>query len=263
MKVSAYLSEKKEHLILITVLIWIVGIVLSFFYVLSYLVTPFGSLFLFLAFLVFLMHLGTRIATFPGAYFIWLRIIERNNLKTISSQTCKRLEILTLILLLIKDSNFKEIYERLTLQTLSSLPKCFERILRNLRSLKSLKLSQDQDFIFEHLSRLVQCLKEIKFFANHANFDLYSFLMKPSFLREIKFLNTDALNEALQLSEVLYNVLRDNFKETASFKDLVNMCNFKAQVPLGSIDYMRAEVLDKFQAEQTWVTSLDGTKIDW
>ena len=261
MKISAYLSDHKEHLILIAVLIWIIGIIFSLFYLLSYLITSYGSIFLFLCFLVFLFHLGTRVATFPGAYSIWLRIIERSNMKSISMQACKRLEILMMILLLIKDSNFIEIYDRLAFSTLQSIPKYLDRIQRNLSNLKPTGLIPEQDLIESNIARLLKSLQDIK--MPNENLTLYNFLSKPRLIRKPEFSNLNSVNDALEVSDILYNILKNFIKEPDSFKDLAKSLNFKAQVPLGSIDYMRFDVIDKFKAEQVWVTALDGTKIDW
>lgn len=264
MSILTYFRENKEKLILFSILSWILGIIFTFFYGLSYILTTYGSLFLFCIFLSLLFHLGTRIATFPGAYIFWLRTIERSNLKTISSQTCKKLEILTVILLFIKDSSFEEIYERLTFNTLRTLPKAFEKITRNLKALKIGGLSEEQEFLLEKFGKLINCLSEIKFVVkNNEKKDLYEFLLNPAVYREVKFINTESLNEAFLVSDELYSTLRGHLKDTESFKDLVKFLNFKLEVPLGSIDYMRNDLIEKMSADNIWVTSEDGTKIDW
>lgn len=263
MSILAYIKEKKEKLILFTILLWILGIILTIFYVLSFILTIFGSLFLFCVMLYILFYLGTRLATFPGAYIFWLRILERSNLKTISSQTCKKLEILTLVLLCIKEANFDEVFKRLTFNTLKTLPKSFEKITKNLKALKSGGLSSQQEFLLENFGKLLNCLAEIRFKSRNKEESLYDFLLKPELYREIVFTNTNSLNDAFMVTDLLYETLRENLKDPESFKDLVKQLNFKAEVPLGSIDYMRNELIDKMNAENIWVTSEDGNKIDW
>ena len=264
MSILSYTKEHKEKLILLSILSWVLGIIFTFFYAISYILTTFGSLFLFSVFLSLLFHLCTRIATFPGAYILWLRTIERSNLKTISSQTCKKLEILTVILLFIKDSNFQEVYERLTFNTLKTLPKAFEKITSNLKALKAKGLSEDQELLLERFGRLINCLGEIKFTVkNNEKKDLYEFLLNPALYREIQFTNTESLNEAFSVSDLLYSTLKGHLKDPESFKDLLKFFNFRAEVPLGSIDYMRNDLIEKMSADNVWVTSEDGTKVDW
>lgn len=263
MSILAYIKEKKEKVILLSILLWILGIVVAIFYVLSYILTIFGSLFLFCVLLYVLFYLGTRLATFPGAYIFWLRIIERSNLKTVSSQACKKLEILTLVLLFIKEANFDEIFKRLTFNTLKTIPKTFEKIMKNLEALRSQGLSDEQEFLVENFGKLLNCLAEIKFKSKNKEESLYDFLLKPESYREIVFTNINSLNEAFMVTDLLYENLRENLKDPESFKDLLKQLNFKAEVTLGSIDYMRNDLIDKMKAENIWVTSEDGNKIDW
>ena len=69
MNIIAYAKEQKDKIIIAVLVLWLFGALFIGFYILSYFITSLGSLFLFFVLIFILLYFGTRLATFPGAFF--------------------------------------------------------------------------------------------------------------------------------------------------------------------------------------------------
>lgn len=263
MKVLTFFKENKDKIILGVIVLWLLSIIFSIFYILSYIVTSYGSFFLFFISLGFLVHFCTRVATFPGAYCLWRRTMEKSALQTIATSTCKKLEILNAVLLAIQDEDFQSIYDRVSLNTIQSIPKHFERIMRNLEYVRTTKINEEQLETLNLFNNLHHSLQNIKVTSKSCDFNLYGFLSSPKVYRNVSTESNEEVQVALNLVNSLYGAIRKSIKEPESFKEFIGSLNIRKSALFGSLSYMRNDIIDKLKAEQIWITSFDGCKIDW
>jgi hypothetical protein len=255
------LRSHKDSLILGFLFLWALLILFSIFYVISYVTTVPGALLLFCISLFGLFFIATRLATFPGAYSFWRKTLERSCMQSISTNLAKKLDILSLVLQCLQDNSLCEIYERVSLSTLQSVPRALERVVRNLAASESSTPAQ-QEFL-QVLTALVRLLKEIKFTTKRGEESFYAFLVAPVVHRKVESVNCEQVKSAIDCIGQAYMMLIRELKQPETIRKMISWANPCRPVLLGSIDYMRNDVVERLKAEQVWVTASDGVQLDW
>ena len=147
----------------------------------------------------------------------------------------------------IEENNFVNVYDRISFNTISSIPRILERVIKNLEYVKSLGCTEDQEKMLELLKSLDQGLKTIKFSAKKTENSLFSFLSTPKLYREVQFLNLEEVSLVLSTINKVQVILQNKSKDPGSIKEYLN---FGETVIFGSLDYMRSDIIHKLKAEQ-------------
>ena len=213
--------------------------------------------------IVALVYVATRLATFPGAYFIWRRTLEKSCYQSIAQVTLKRLEVIYFVLECIRDGNFTMIYDRISFSTLQSIPRQFEKIIRNYEDLTAISITPQQSEMLASLKSLQHRLRSIKFTVGASEHSLYSFLNSPKLYAKVNFPDADDTSQALASASSAQSLILASLKDPESLHDFLRLLHFREPLLFGSLDYMRIDLMHKLQAEQVWVTSFDGCQIDW
>lgn len=260
MNIIGFFKDNRDKFVILVLLTWVLTGLFIIFYILSYFVTVLGSLLVFIMLVMSLIYFATRIATFPGAFFLWRRTLEKSCLHKISINAQSKLEILKFMLICIQESTFHTIYDRISFHTLQSIPKTLEKIIKNLEYLKTISITPEQSKALNLFLALDQSIKKIILSVKNREKSLYMFLIDPKVYTNPVFNSTDEVKIAIELCNSIQILIQQSIKDTNTLKDLLN---FRQPVLFGSLDYMRSEVINKHKAEQVWIESYDKTKIDW
>ena len=164
--------------------------------------------------------------------------------------TQKNLEILCFVLECVQESNFLAIYDRISFHTLKSIPKLIEKLILNLESLKTVSISEDQTTFLSLLTSLNQSIQLINFTTKKTEISLYSFLKNPKLHRDARFTSSEEISQSLSLITKLQQIIQKSIKEPNSIKDYLKWLNFKSPLLFGSMDFMRNDIINKYNAEQ-------------
>lgn len=261
MGLFTYVKTHKDSIILGIVALWLIGCTYVGFYILSYFVTTIGAVVVFVSVIALLIYFLSRLATFPGGYYIWRRTLEKSCCTNIVQITQKNLEVLSFLLECVKENCFETIYDRVSFGTLQSIPKQIERIVKNYEGLE-VSISPEQLTILTGFQSIQACLKSLNFTSGQLEQNLYDFLLNPKLYRKALFPSTDSIPQALQTISSIQSILTHALTEKITCKDIINFFTSKEFFLFGSLDYMRTDVITKLEAEQIWITSFDGCKLD-
>ena len=233
-KIIKYLTL--SGLILITsILIFII------FYLLSYIITPIGSIICFILLCYLSLKQILRIIIFPGTAWHWRRAIEKSYATLITTQLRYRINELKAFLQLSSTNPQSRNY--------CNLPSIIEYINNTISVLKSI---QEQSNINIYQENLLSILLDLNKHLENIEFKYLD--QTISLLLWCKDLPCNiekitVISESPQIPQELLNRLDLLLKKSDSL--------FK------SLEYMRTDLMNNIRSEQIWLEMDDHVKIDW
>ena len=230
-----------------------------FFYYLSYIVTGLGSIILFILLLWSILRLAVKILVFPGSCWFWKRSIEASLCIEMSNQIYYKIRDLRLYLQSIQNQ------ERFSYQTNS--PALIDSLLERINSLKEFtKTSKFQERFFINLDDMRKYMKETVVIVNSANSrNIWDWLQERLSYPDpddVVFEDYPDCLQAKKLIKLCSELEESLYKSCGTVKNMQKVTRWLFDDTLGSIHYLRADLLKRFNCEQIWVTS-NKIKIDW
>ena len=218
----------------------IITILFIVFYALSYWITSFGSLLLFILLAYASLRILVFFALFPGCFPLWSRsVLRKYSTTTTLTLRHQAHEFCSILQNLKSDSNPRLSSELVS--TINSLNSSSE----NLQTLKiSNTLTPGQQELLTILQKTLSSLSQIRLIHSQQTCTLKEwFISKPCVPKKCEF-------------------DKDSLIIDPSFAELDRVLREKTQV-FASLDYMRADLLNTFKCKRTELEMNDKVKIDW
>ena len=233
--------------------------ILLFFYYLSSITTNLGSIILFFLFLWYLLRLVVKILVFPGSCWFWKRSIEASFCVQMSNQIFYKIRDFRLYLQSIQNQE-RFSYKICIPSIINSLTERFDYIKENA------KISKFQETLYLNLEDMRKSMKETIVIINSTNsYNLWDWFQERINLCEPNDIVFEDYPDCLQAKKLikLCSDMEDSLlKSCGPAKFLQKFTRWLLDDTLGSIDYLRADLLKRFNCEQIWVNGIK-TKIDW
>ena len=233
-------------------------------------VTAPGSLLTFLVLLWLTILAVVQVLVFPGSFRFWRRSLESHFCREMTEQLYHRTRDMQVALEILLDRSSEKDKSDFLPKAMESTSH-FKRMLASITySFKTLEtdgtLTTDQTVLLGKLTTLQNALEEASIMMSQSeNCSLWDWLETNE--EETDWLNVvfedfptnAAATRALELCADLQTHLYQSCGPVPAFRRLKR---WLYDTTLGSIDYMRVELLSRFNAEQVWVEAEDGVKID-
>ena len=245
--------------LLVCVVLTLLSLSMIFLYYLSYIITSPGSVLLFLISLWLLLRLAVKILVFPGSCWFWKRSIEASFCVEMSNQVYYKVRDLRLYLQSIQSQ------DHFSYQTNSSA--LIDSLTERLTSVKECaKLSKAQEALYRRLEEMKNLLQETIVIINSADsFNMWEWLQTHANLPEPNNIVYEDYPDCVQAKKVirLCTELEESlYKSCGNAKIMQKVRRWAFDDTLGSIHYLRGDLLKRFNCEQIWV-QCDKSKIDW
>lgn len=235
--------------IIVSILIILFLLLVGICYILSYLITYLGSILLLILLLWMIFKSLTKLLVFPGSYKLWLRMIECNFSKELSTQASTKLSHLIIFL-----QSFKHHQAELPFSesTVRLFPKLITTLINNFVQIElEDTITNDQRLLLRLLQDLRAQLSTIKVKSLDNNFlTIWEVIENPEF--------DSYIGEGSEIDSCV-----------KSLNDIIRLINDKADRSmlrggylLGTENYMRVDLMRRFRCEQFWITGSEGAKID-
>lgn len=210
------------------------------FYALSYWITPFGSILLFILLAYGSLRIFVFFAIFPGCFPLWSRSVLRKYSSTTTLTLRHQAQEFCSILQNLKSDSKPSLSSDL-IPTIQSL-NCS---LENLQTLKiSDTLTPIQQELLTLLQKILSSLSQIRLIHSEKIFTLKEwFFSKPCTPKKCQF-------------------DKDSLIIDPAFSELDRVLREKPQV-FASLGYMRADLINTFNCKRTELEMSDKVKIDW
>lgn len=244
---------------LILVVLLLLTLAILLFYYLSYLITGPGSILISLVCLWLLLRLAVRILVFPGSCWFWKRSIEASFCVEMSNQVYYKVRDLRLYLQSIQNQ------ERFSYQTNSSV--LIDSLLDRLKSMNdSKKFSKSQENLYKRLIEIKTSLQETIVIVNSADsFTVWDWVQEKANKPEPQDIVFEDYPDCLQVKKAIkYCTDLENglFKSCGAAKFSQKIKRWLFDDTIGTIHYLREDMVRRFNCEQVWVTC-GKFKIDW
>ena len=244
--------------LVVSILLILALIIFSIFYLLSYLLTTIGSILLLIFSFWLLLRLAAKILVFPGSCWFWKRSIEASFCYELSNNVFYKIRDLRQYLQAIQNQ------ERFNLQSNSSV--LIESLIERIQSIASYsKLSNLQTTFVNRLENLKGILQEtMVIIDSRSSKNMWEWLqerVERSDPNDIVYEDYPDCNQAKRLIK-LCNELEQGLLDscgTATSRKKIYRWLFDDSI--GSISYMREDIIRRYNCEQIWVTS-NKLKID-
>ena len=245
--------------LLVCVVLFFLSLSLTFLYYLSYLLTGPGAMLLFLVSLWLLLRLTVKILVFPGSCWLWRRSIESSFCVEMSNQVYYKMRDLRLYLESIQNQ------EHFSYQTNSSA--LIDSLTERLTSVKEYaKLSKLQEALYRKLEEMKNSLQETTVIVNSAeSYSMWDWLKEHLNLSEPGNIVYEDYPDCVQAKKIIHlcaDLEESLYKSCGNAKIMQMVRRWAFDDTLGSIHYLRGDLLRRFNCEQVWV-QCDKTKIDW
>lgn len=219
------------------VILVLLTIVFSIFYLVSYLVTAVGALLLFVIFVHSLARFLIRVVVFPGSNWYFRRTIEKNFANITAHQLQHRLFELNSFLHLSPNRSKSHI----------NLPMIIETISNIAFTLQSLEIRMQTT---PGQKKLLQNLLELTEYLNTLTVNYFE--------KKVPLLDW-CRDQPCPIEEITLDPLLANPKALDELEVILK----KPSELFGFLDYMRVDLMNRFDCEQVWLEMNDHTKIDW
>lgn len=261
------MEEPKKNLNTVLIILCLTSLsIISFLFYLLYLIskllTPIGSVIIFLLLLFSTARLLIRLSVFPGSFWLWKRSIESHFCREMCLQLLQKVQDLRRCLEMILDKC--EESERIEFidQCIESTPYAKRMITTIIETYNIQKQSNNITIYGESLLNLLtvfqKSLSDCKIIAESKETDVWSFIDEAiegkdwvGIVLEDYPSNGNA-NKALIACVDLENRLLESCGETGVLKK-IHRWLFDSS--LGTIDQMRLELESKYHCEQIWIDS--------
>ncbi|CAG9319000.1 unnamed protein product [Blepharisma stoltei] len=216
-----------------------------------------------------LLSYAAQYIIFPGSSWFWQRSIESSYCKELTHQLYLKVKTLRTYLENLFPEIARENLDNSNFQQTTNIPyicTLFESVIDNLQTLEPNKISKKQKRLLNLLLSLKRGLEETNIIINsHEELNLWKWMNIKSERNEPESIVLEDYPQNDQISSVMKIIAETESALYESFGDLSFLKRARRwwfDDTLGSKDYMRADLLKRFNAEQLWITSLDGAKID-
>jgi len=233
-------------------------------------VTGPGALVTFLALLWLTISTIVQVLVFPGSFRFWRRSLESHFCREMTEQLFHRAkDMQTALEILLDRSSEKDKSDFLpkAMDSTSHFKRMLASITYSFRALETEgTLTKDQAGLLQKLTALQAALEEASILMSQSEgCSLWDWLETNE--EETDWLNVvfedfptnAAASRALELCIELQNHL---FQSCGPVPPLRRFKRWLYDTTLGSIDHMRVELLSRFNAEQVWVETEDGSQLD-
>lgn len=234
------------------------SVTFSVFYILSYMLTSFGSLALFVFSIWLFLRLVAKILVFPGSCWFWKRSIEANFCHELSNNVFYKVRDLRQYLLAIKNQ------DRFNLQSNSSV--LIESVIERFQSIAGYsKLSRFQSRFVDQLEELRKTLQDTMVIIDSScSKSLWEWLQErvsrsdPS---DIVYEDYPDCHQAKRLIKICEELESGLLKSCGTTTTRKRLSRWLFDDTIGNIHYMREDLIRRYSCEQIWVTS-NNAKID-
>ena len=240
-------------------LLSLLSLVLLFFYYLSFICHWYGSVLLFFVMFWLLLRLAVKILVFPGSCWFWKRSIEASFCVEMTNQVYYKVRDLRQYLQSIQNQ------ERFALQ--SNSPVLIESLTDRLKGVRNNnKLSKLQEDLLRNLEDMKKLMQETMVIVDsqHSR-SIWDWIQERANRGEPSDIVYEDYPDCLQAKKLikLCTELEEGLlKSCGTAKFTQKLKRWLVDDTLGSIHYLREDLLKRFQCEQLWIQS-DTSKIDW
>jgi hypothetical protein len=245
--------------LLLLILLLLFSLFFFLFYCLSYIFHWYGSLFLFLLFLYLLLRFAVSLLVFPGSCWFWQRSIEANLCVEMTHQVFYKLRELRLYLQAIQNQ------ERAALN--SNTPVLVDSLAERLAAVgRQQRLSSSQQGLLSRLEALKSLLQEtlVVVDSQHSR-SLWDYLLQRvshGEARDVVYEDYPDCSQAKKIVSLCEAMENSLLQSCGTVKFTKKVRRWLTDNTLGSIHYLREDLLKRFPCEQVWVQS-EGVKVDW
>lgn len=217
-------------------------------YFISLYLTIYSSIFLFVlstwSFTKFIINL----LVFPGSYRFWQRIIEFHYSQELSEQTVHKLKNLKNYLKTLQDPNSAP---PLPDHSIRLFQKLILTLINNFSLLESDRLiTQDQQILLFHLKDLKNSLVNTKVnFFDGFRMSIWDLIENPD--QGVSLEDKENIEESVKICDKIAEMINQNAQRSM----------LRGGYLLGTLEYMRADLLKRFVCEQFWVDN-QGVQLD-
>ncbi|OMJ94397.1 hypothetical protein SteCoe_2449 [Stentor coeruleus] len=234
-------------IILVLTVIFIILLLISYF--LSYLITEIGGVIVLLVMLYTLTSFLTNLLVFPGSYKFWLRMVESNFSRELSTQSMMKLTNLIAYLQCLKNPSYGHNFTETTIRLFQKL---ISTLINNFTELESQNIITDEQ---KELLYSLQILKINLKCADVNNFEgveisVWELIENPE--NDVFIGKADEIDKCILACENVIRIIGQR----------ANRGILRGGFLLGTDNYMRVDLLRRFKCEQFWVNGADGIKLD-
>jgi alpha/beta superfamily hydrolase len=230
--------------VIVMLLIFIVGIS----YLLSYLITKIGSLIVLLLVLWIITKFLAKLLVFPGSYWFWLKMIEANFSSELSEQALNKFRNLIGYLESFVDPEKPHSLHEMKIKLLSKL---IETLISNYSLMKSENIIKPSQVHFLNLlNNLKARLKDVIFISSESCMSVWEFIKNPEEAAVTE--SYEEINDCIKITKEIMDYIKEKTSRSMIRGDYI----------IGTLSYMRVDLLRRFRCEQFWITGADNAQID-
>lgn len=241
---------------------------------LSDLLTLPGAVLLFLLAVTMLIRLAIRVLLFPGSCWLWRRTLEIHFLHEFAKHGYNRVRDLEDILATMinnpttrqkRDCAELTIHSNFQLETtrVKQALQTYISVFSRMSSEGTINAPQTQ--VLDNFKDLKNCLESIQLTLPKKSIcSLWEWLDYSDEIKyEGEFLKENSNFEFVHKARSILEELRSIFAEACNTKGISKKLKrfFKCKL-LGTSDHMRADLLERYKAEQTWLVTEDNIELD-